>query len=422
LGAPTAVYRASISAAPGGAGFVVTLTDCGVINGSVSCSSPPAPLIAFDNLHQATVTLGVAPDPTKVSASPSWSVAVNGNVVTVTATGSDLTVGQSVNINLPIPTVAGPDSIATSATDANGFTFTRNGNDPTYGVNLAYVNPPAESALNSAIDAASGGVQVSASDTLGSPDPGVAVGIAVGSNSAGGALSGTTTQLTNASGIATFGDLKLSVAGFGYTLVASNNGQSITSNPFTIASSFTLCTTASCTGSATDTAGVTTATGSLSGLTGKTNLYLTMYNLSTYTPFANACGKTGFEGSGTRVDVTDANGNTAAPTKTVTWRLDKSIVNQTPNNGAAQYSICLGAVNTANPTQSWVTKGGGTAVLEPDGKFWGFAAACGSVPSGQPCITSQSKNGQGDVVITISIPSPWDEQIVGGLLGTVSGA
>ena len=53
---------------------------------------------------------------------------------------------------------------------------------------------------------------------------GVSVTLALGSNPGSGTLSGTLTEPTNASGVATFNDLSINEPGFGYTLTASSTG------------------------------------------------------------------------------------------------------------------------------------------------------------------------------------------------------
>jgi hypothetical protein len=73
-------------------------------------------------------------------------------------------------------------------------------------------------------------VQVKAADSSGAVVPFVAMTISIGNNPSGGTLSGTLTQTTNASGIATFNDLSIDRGGLGYTLLASFSGSSITAS------------------------------------------------------------------------------------------------------------------------------------------------------------------------------------------------
>ncbi len=81
------------------------------------------------------------------------------------------------------------------------------------------------------------GVAVTVETSTGAAVPiaGISVTVAIGTNPAGGALSGTLTHATNTSGVATFGDLSLNKAGVGYTLTATSGSLTgATSNPFTI--------------------------------------------------------------------------------------------------------------------------------------------------------------------------------------------
>ena len=83
-------------------------------------------------------------------------------------------------------------------------------------------------------------------------------------------------------------------------------------------------------------------------------------------------------------------------TLTSTLRVDKSIVNAVPNNGVGTYGICY---NTENPAKVFVDNHGATTSV-------GFLPKCGAsglLPR-QPCITSQSKNGEGDILVTYTSP------------------
>jgi hypothetical protein len=98
---------------------------------------------------------------------------------------------------------------------------------------LAFVVQPSGAAVGQVITPS---IQVAARDTLGGTDPTFAgtVTIAVGTNPTGGFLGGTTSAVL-VSGIANFGNLTVSKAGSGYTLVASAPGAtSATSSGFAI--------------------------------------------------------------------------------------------------------------------------------------------------------------------------------------------
>jgi hypothetical protein len=101
---------------------------------------------------------------------------------------------------------------------------------------FSFVQQPTNSLLNTSISPA---VTIQLQDAGGNPvsSAGIPITIAL-TTPAGAVLSGTLTQLTNASGVATFNDLKIDKLG-SYTLSASNPSlPSVTSNPFTIAAYF----------------------------------------------------------------------------------------------------------------------------------------------------------------------------------------
>jgi hypothetical protein len=97
---------------------------------------------------------------------------------------------------------------------------------------LAFVHQPTTTQTNTAITPA---VTVQALDSCGHPVSGASVSIALANNPSGGTLTGTTTQTTNASGIASFAGLEIDQSGSGYTLVASSAGApSLTSDAFDV--------------------------------------------------------------------------------------------------------------------------------------------------------------------------------------------
>ena len=85
---------------------------------------------------------------------------------------------------------------------------------------------------------------------------------------------------------------------------------------------------------------------------------------------------------------------TSTKPKTMIGRIDKSVVQQAPNNGAAFYRVCLESDKPftdrdGNPVDP------GTPALLPD---------CKDVQDKPPCVQSITKNKSGDVVITILLP------------------
>jgi hypothetical protein len=83
---------------------------------------------------------------------------------------------------------------------------------------ISFVQQPTQTAAGSAITPA---VTVQLRDAQGGVVPGVLVTIAIGNNTGGGTLSGTTTVISDQVGIATFSNLSINAPGAGYTLVAS---------------------------------------------------------------------------------------------------------------------------------------------------------------------------------------------------------
>ncbi|HKF22613.1 MAG TPA: Ig-like domain-containing protein [Candidatus Angelobacter sp.] len=100
----------------------------------------------------------------------------------------------------------------------------------TTAANPVFIVQPMDTSVSTVIDP-SGGVQVKLLDNLGGPLPGQSITLSIGTNPptlatpsyGSGTLSGTLTQTTNASGVATFADLKIDWLGNGYILLARAN-------------------------------------------------------------------------------------------------------------------------------------------------------------------------------------------------------
>ena len=240
-----------------------------------------------------------------------------------------------------------------------------------------------------------------------------------------GTLSGTTTETTNASGVAVFDNLVVSDSGE-YQL-NDGDGANPLSSVFLVADQVNACHGGNCpktTGSANNT--TTDATATNAG--NDSSLAVAVLASETSVP-NNVCataGGFGFFplGSGSFVNVITS-GPPSAANYTITWTLDKSIVNQQPDNSAAHFDICLGAVNVNDPlnlnnTQGWQTKTAGPAVPVFDANlnqvfFWGVMPDCPKkgVPQG-PCVQSRHKDNAGDEVVTWFKPAPWDGHYFGG--------
>ena len=304
---------------------------------------------------------------------------------------------------------------------SNGFTVV-----PATPAALAFTQQPLETQVSSIINAGTTPpfVAVQAIDSFGNLAYNTSVAVALGANPGGGTLTGTLTRPANASGIATFNDLKIDKVGIGYTLVATAPPPPATatatkqSKPFVIANTVTTC-GSTCSGSASVTNNTTVTITSGTAPTG-TSLGIAL-GLPTSPGFAKPAGVCpGFTdapgGDAGRIDVNSLNsltGGFAAPTLHFTWRLDKSIVQQLPDNGASHYRVCLGAVwLSANPVVPFPTRGGGTATPVFDSTFgvtvyWGILPDCTSNTPSQPCVQSVKKNG-GDEIVAFDVPSPWD--------------
>ena len=148
-----------------------------------------------------------------------WT-AVNGTIANASTTDASgqasatLTLGSVVGSNAAsatasITTPAGPKTVTFHATVQTG-TVAR----------LVFKTQPTTGIVGRTLNA----VQVGFVDAAGNGVPAVnAVTIALGNNSANTTLGGTLTQ-SGVAGTATFSDLTISVAGTGYTLVASSPG------------------------------------------------------------------------------------------------------------------------------------------------------------------------------------------------------
>ena len=93
-------------------------------------------------------------------------------------------------------------------------------------------------------------------------------------------------------------------------------------------------------------------------------------------------------------------------TLTQTLQIDKSVVNQLPNNGASKYGICY---DTASTSKTFVDKNGAVT----SAGFLPMCSASGLLPR-QPCIVSITKTQAGDVIITFTAPGG-DPYNIGGI-------
>ena len=77
--------------------------------------------------------------------------------------------------------------------------------------------------------------------------------------------------------------------------------------------------------------------------------------------------------------------------KTAVVRIDKSVVQQTPNNGTAFYQVCY------QGTAPFTDRSGATVSI-------GLLPDCKNVGNVAPCVVSITKDKSGDIVETLSLP------------------
>ena len=175
--------------------------------GFVGAGYPPQALVTGGTgTYNFVVNSGAVP--------PGLSLGANGLL-----SGTPTTVGTySFNVTFadtahPPQHTAGTFAVAIATPPLVGF-----GTQPANSLAGQVISPP---------------VQVVVVDSFEDPIANATVTLSLGNNTVGAVLSGTTTQLTNLSGTATFSDLSVSRTG-SFTLVASVGGVTATSTPFTV--------------------------------------------------------------------------------------------------------------------------------------------------------------------------------------------
>ena len=282
--------------------------------------------------------------------------------------------------------------------------------------NLAFVQQPTETVKSSPISPAP---SVVATDTWGNTISGATISldnlVKLSGTGVFGPPPGSTSATTDATGTATFGNLSITDVGE-YQLHATSNGAGATSSAFLIANQINPC-HGSCnaSGSANNN---TTTDASVNGASTGSSLAVSVI-LNTAPP-AGVCGNKTPLGAGSFVNILNL-GTLDQPDFTITWTLDKSIVNQFTNRGASQFDICLGAEDLKHPDGNgatpWTTKDGSPAVPVSDPilgvtRFWGVLGDCPKNPT-SPCVLSKNKTKAGDEVIKFFKPHYWDAQHFG---------
>jgi len=304
--------------------------------------------------------------------------------------------------------LGGQNLVAVQAAD-DGNTASFFDMKASYGA-IQFGQQPSEVQMGAAITPAP---TVTVVDADGNPVAGTTVTVSLQAIAGSGALSGNASAVTDSTGVATFSNLSVSDGGE-YVLVATSQGATVTSNSFVVADQITPC------------SGSCSASGSSSGTTinaaalnaGSSSLAVSVF---AGTPPAGVCDN--LAPLGATAVVNFVNPASGTPSLQVVWTLDKSLVMQAGNPGAAHFNICLGAENLQHPDGTgvtpWTTKDGipATPVGDPvlgATLFWGVVPDCPNhgTPTG-PCVLHRDKNA-GNEVITIYKPYPWDGRMYGG--------
>jgi hypothetical protein len=367
---------------------------------------------AVDSAYKGAKTLswsgpGTAPDNIHAPAYPANPVTFTSGVATVSIT---LFKAETTAVQVADGSINGSASLTVAAAAPATLTFTQQ---------------PTETQVSSPINESTSpvGVRVQAKDAFANLADNTSVAIAIGSNPGSGALSGTTTQPTDSSGVATFTTLSIDHVGVvdvGYTLVATAppaGPATATSVAFIVAQTVNRGCGSTCSARATIDANSTvdvSANGTVSGNT------LGIALIGAVSPPVVVC--PGFKKApgapGSYVNVTSTSVN-SQPTLRIVWQLDRSIVNLLAENGASHYELCLGSVNllhASDPTfmSGWTTEDGSPAVRVYDPifgvyVFWGLLPGCPKKgPLSGPCRVSTSKTGSGDLLYTYDVAYPWD--------------
>jgi hypothetical protein len=214
-----------------------------------------------------TSSLSVSTDP----VGKAWTAALNGSTIQLRsgATSSNsLMAGQQVSVTFDAaaPCAAGNYVWLTQVKQSNDFLGNNNdfslapgaayasvtvssGACPGAPANIEFTVQPSDTLVDASITPA---VEVTVTDAFNTPAPGTAVTMGLGTNPGGaGTLSGTLSQNTNSSGVATFANLAIDHSSSGYTLVATAGSLTATSDPFDITSDTANCAIDTCNVSAT---------------------------------------------------------------------------------------------------------------------------------------------------------------------------
>jgi hypothetical protein len=404
----TRAYRAQVAAAgdcvapdsPGS--FTVTLT-----NTSRTIQLGSADITLDEGQGWRTGPTGVV-----VGGSP---VALNGR--TIALRGLGLAPLESVAVTFTATPSAGDNVITTRAKQANDFSGPP-GNDlwlfgdvPTVvadascrALTLRFVEQPGDATVEEPIP---GAPAVEVRDSRG-PVEGVAVTMALGGGTAGGAFTtlSTTSAVSAAGGIATFGNLRVDTSGEGYVLEASAGAETASSEPFDVDDDVATCTSGErCEVSL---GGVVAAGTALPETTGR--LALSSYSFGD----ADCAVPPGVTLS--RLPEAVRVAGTSLAGKRISFTVDAATRKEIPDNGVSSYQVCaepVGVVGVdtiafADRYAGDLVTGAGTADHPVTGEVRGWLPDCksgGPSAVAAPCVLSRTGDANGGVVVTVDFGS-----------------
>jgi len=365
-------------------------------------------------------TLQTTPAPTFSGPAAATATAMpDGNVLQLRGlavpTKSNPNNSVTVKFSVAVPCASGSPQWAVEAKQANDFNgppgndLTLNGRVPTTTVTgcapamLAFVQQPADARTGQRITGTPFDstdtdhfVSVEVEDATGArvtSSPPTTITMTLGPSTGVGALHGTTTVVT-VNGVATFSDLSIDAPG-GYTLRATSTGlQGATSTPpFNIQDAAVQCIEDKLCSTGDVPKNLVSTNTTATPIAGQPDAgFLTVsYDLG---PIIECQGYTEF--SPDQAEIQGPN-----RPKVVAFRVDKSLMNAKPNNGASFLNMCFRA------PYSFITKPGTLAVETPAGSgfFVGLLPDCGVAP----CVSARNKNQSGDGIITVNVAARADD-------------
>ncbi len=261
---------------------------------------------------------------------------------------------------------------------------------------LVFVAPPASAQKNAVITSSAGNpagppITVGIDYAIGSESfYSGSVTVAIASGPAGAVLSGTLTQpLDSEAGVATFADLSINTSGV-FTLAAVFSAayeEGAEPDP-TASPAFTIWdTVTSCPAGRTCASTVSVPNVMSTQIVGKSSTAGAIVASLSVDSFG--CGDTANHAP--RTTTFDTFNFTSTTPKLAIVKIDRSIVNATPNNGASKYQVCYQA-----PTP-FKTRAGTMATT-------GLLPDCWAVRGAAPCVVLIAKSFTGSIIETLLLP------------------